>query len=196
MVVLSPAFHHEHFIFLIQSSFNDRRTRSTIGTTRAPSVDKLRHQESLWREDLQSGGNPRTATPTGCEPKELATVSRIEAYSGDPYKLYDVHEKVGEEDEDHRAPITDELEEFGEIGTHGSTDSKIPETSYVQSQMPFGDSAESIADSDLEDGELQKMLTVCSGSFGETRCDGNAGEKGKCTIHSSQSKGKFEVSFI
>ena len=23
----------------------------------APSVDKLRHQESLWREDLQSGGN-------------------------------------------------------------------------------------------------------------------------------------------
>ena len=26
-------------------------------------VDKLRHQESLWRENLQSGGNPRT-TPT------------------------------------------------------------------------------------------------------------------------------------
>ena len=22
-----------------------------------------RHQESLWREDLQSGGNPRTTTP-------------------------------------------------------------------------------------------------------------------------------------
>ena len=30
----------------------------------AQSVDKLRHQESLWREDLQSGGNPRTTTPT------------------------------------------------------------------------------------------------------------------------------------
>ena len=28
------------------------------------SVDKLRHQESLWREDLQSDGNPRTTTPT------------------------------------------------------------------------------------------------------------------------------------
>ena len=27
-------------------------------------VDKLRHQESLWRENLQSGGNPRTTTPT------------------------------------------------------------------------------------------------------------------------------------
>ena len=31
----------------------------------APSVDKLRHQESLWREDLQCGGNPRTTTPAG-----------------------------------------------------------------------------------------------------------------------------------
>ena len=49
-------------------------------------VDKLRHQESLWREDLQSGGNPRTKTPTSYEPKELATVSKIEAYSGDPYQ--------------------------------------------------------------------------------------------------------------
>ena len=28
------------------------------------SVDKLRHQESLWRENLQSAGNPRTTTPT------------------------------------------------------------------------------------------------------------------------------------
>ena len=61
----------------------------------APSVDVLRHQESLWREDLLSGGNPRTRTPTGYEPKELATVSRIEAYSGDPYQLYDAHEKIG-----------------------------------------------------------------------------------------------------
>ena len=32
-VVLSPALYHEHFIFLIRSSFNDTRTRSTNGTT-------------------------------------------------------------------------------------------------------------------------------------------------------------------
>ena len=38
-------------------------------------------------------------------------------------------------------------------------DSKLSETSYIQSQMHFDDSVESIADSDLEDGELQKMLT-------------------------------------
>ena len=123
----------------------------------APSVDKLRHQESLWREDLQSGGNPRTTTSTSYEPKELATVSRIEAYSGDPYQLHDVQENFGEED--HRAPITEEEGEFGEIGTAGVLDSKLSEKSYFQSQMHFDDSAESIADSDLEGGELKKMLT-------------------------------------
>ena len=83
----------------------------------AYSVDKLRHQESLWRKDLQSGGNPRTTAPTGYEPKELATVSRIEAYSGDPYQFFDVQEQFGEEDQ--RAAITEEVEEFGEIRTAG-----------------------------------------------------------------------------
>ena len=58
----------------------------------APSVDKLRHQQSLWREDLQSGGTLRTTISTGYELKELATVSRTDAYSGDPYQLYDVQE--------------------------------------------------------------------------------------------------------
>ena len=50
------------------------------------------------------------------------------------------------------------MKEIGEIGTHSLPDSKIPETSYFQSHMHFDDSVESIADSDLEDGELQKML--------------------------------------
>ena len=95
--------------------------------------------------------------PTGYEPKELATISRIDAYYGDPYQLYDVHERFGEED--HQAPIPEETEEFAKIGTAGVPDSKLLETSHVQSQMHFDDSVESIADSDLEDGELQKMLT-------------------------------------
>ena len=46
------------------------------------------------------------------------------------------------------------MKEFGEIGTHSSPDSKVSETSVY-----FDDSVESIADSDLEDGEKQKMLT-------------------------------------
>ena len=93
-------------------------------------------------------------------------------------------------EEDHRAPITEEVKEFREIGTAGLPDSKISETCYFQSQMHFYDSVESIADSDLEDGKL------CLKSFGETRCNGCAGERGKCAIHSSRKKGTFEVSFI
>ena len=40
------------------------------------------------------------------------------------------------------------------------------------------------------------LTTVCPESFRETRCIGHAGERVKCTKHSSPSKGKFEVSFI
>ena len=47
------------------------------------------------------------------------------------------------------------MEEFGEIRTAGAPDSKLSETSSIQSHMHFDDSAESIADSDLEVGELQ-----------------------------------------
>ena len=39
-------------------------------------------------------------------------------------------------------------------------DSKISETSHFQSQMRFDDSVESISDSGLEDGKLEKMLTL------------------------------------
>ena len=89
--------------------------------------------------------------------------------------FYDAQEKFGEQD--HRAPITEEVKESGEIRTagcsHSSPDSKISETSYFQSQMHFDDSLENIADSDLEDGELQKMLTsplYALKASGETRC--------------------------
>ena len=161
----------------------------------APSVDKLRHQESLWRKNLQSGGNPRTTTPTGYEPKELATVSRIEDFSGHPYQLHDAQVKFGEHD--HPAPITEDVEECGEIGTAGLPDSNTPETSYFQSQMLFDDSVGSNADSDLEDEELQKMLT--SPLYAQkvlVKPDALVvQERGKCTIDSSR-KGKFEVSFI
>ena len=51
------------------------------------------------------------------------------------------------------------MEEFGKIRTAGVPDSKLSEAPYIQTQMHFDDSVESIADPDLEDGELQKMLT-------------------------------------
>ena len=102
-------------------------------------------------------GNPRITTPTGYELKELATVSRIEAYSGDPYQSYDVQEKLEKKITELLSPK--KWRNVEKIKTAGVPDSKLSETSYIQSQMHFGDSVESIADSDLEDGELQKMLT-------------------------------------
>ena len=121
-------------------------------------VEKQRYQEPLWRESRQSDGNLRNTSSTGFEPKELATkelatVSRISGIT-DPYQIYDAQKEFGEQD--HQAPITKELEEFGDIGTHTLPD--YLETSHFQSHVHFDDSVESIADYDLEDGELQKML--------------------------------------
>ena len=100
----------------------------------------------------------------------------------------------------HRAPITEEVKEFGEVGTACLPDSKISKTSYFQPHMHFDDSVESIADSDLEHGELQKMLTsplyAQKASGKPDAMVVQERERGKCTIHSSRSKGKFEVSFI
>ena len=104
---------------------------------------------------MQSGGNPRKTFSTGYEPKELATVSRISRIT-DPYQSCDAQKEFGERD--HRVPITEEVKEFGEIGTHSLLD-YLSETSYFPSQMHFDDSVGSTADSDLEDGKLQKMLT-------------------------------------
>ena len=140
-VVLSRAFLHEHFLFLHLPVLPHTENIQYI-----PHISKLRQSTSFAVKNhsgVKSGGNPRTTTPTGCEPKELATVSRIEAYSGE---------------EDHRAPITEDVEEFGEKRTAGVLDSKLSETSYFQSQMHFDDSVESIANSDVEEEMLTSPL--------------------------------------
>ena len=79
-------------------------------------------------------------------------------------QLYDVQKEFGEQDE--QAPIVEEVKEFGQIGIHSLLDHEMTDTSpiedmpYLQSQMHFDESIEIIAaDSDLEDGELQKLLT-------------------------------------
>ena len=61
------------------------------------------------------------------------------------------------------------MKEFREIGTAGLPVSNISETSCFQSQMLFHDSAESIADSDLEDGVPYELVPRLSASgFSET----------------------------
>ena len=145
---------------------------------------------------MQSGGNPRTRTPTGYEPNELATVSRIEAYSGDPYQLHDVQENLEKK-------ITELLPSkkwrIWEIGTAGVPDSTLSETSYIQSQMHFDDSVESIAGSNLEDGELQKMLTsplYAQRASGKPDAMVMQVREVSAQYAQASSKGKFEVSFI
>ena len=56
------------------------------------------------------------------------------------------------------------VKEFGQIQAQSLLDHEMAEIpvekmSYFQSQMHFDDSVEIIADSDLENGELQKLLT-------------------------------------
>ena len=58
------------------------------------------------------------------------------------------------------------MEEFAEFWTVGVLDSEVSETSFFQPQVHFDNSVESIAESDLKDGE-----------FGKTRCNGLARER-------------------
>ena len=84
------------------------------------------------------------------------------------------------------------MEEFGNFRTADVPDSKLSDTSYNQSQMHLHESMESIADSDLEDGELQKMLT--SPLYAQKASEKpdamvvQERERGKCTISSCRTK--------
>ena len=89
-----------------------------------------------------------------------------------------------------RNSITEYADEFGKVAA---------ESSYLQSQMHSDYySAESITDSDLEDGELRKILD--SPLYSKNRKDyetsristvteknycNDTGERGKCKTHSS-----------
>ena len=72
-------------------------------------------------------------------------------------QLYDVQREFGEQDQ--QAPIIEEVKEFGEIAAQSFFDhemaemSPVEKMSHLQSQMHFDESMESIADSELEDGE-------------------------------------------
>ena len=75
-------------------------------------VDKQRHQESLWRENLQSGGNPRTTTTT--KPSHCGG-QRSAADIGD--QLNSGHERPGEiHDLERRRRNLEELVFRAQIG--------------------------------------------------------------------------------
>ena len=79
-------------------------------------------------------------TPEDLEPRRIELDRNL---GTDPYQI---HERFV------RSYLTEDIKEVGKGGA---------EMSYIQLQMhPEYDSAESIADSDLEGGEIRKMLAL------------------------------------
>ena len=131
----------------------------------------------LCDNEIQSGRTLRTTQSTGYEPKSLATdefepnehatnefMTTSRSSLEDIYQLYDVQKEFGEQDQ--QAPIVEEVKEFGQIGIQCLLDHEMTDTSptedmsCLQSRIHFDESIEIIAaDSDLEDGELQNLLT-------------------------------------
>ena len=131
---------------------------SQTPTTLSEHDEHLGPAERSHNDDLrQSGGFTQTVTPTGYEPKIIET-NVIDAEAINPEDLeprrielqrnfwtdpYQIHEKFV------RSSLTGDMKEFRKVGA---------DMSYFQSQMHSEyNSAESIADSDLEDGELRKI---------------------------------------
>ena len=146
------------------------------------------------RHSRRSGGFTEIPSPTGYDPKVIQSVDleprRIELNRNIGTDPYQIPERIlGDH---HRHPITEGTEEVGKVGV---------ELLHVQSRIHSDyDSDEIIANSDLEDGELQKMLASPlyvhgrgeklwffsqTHSFTETRRKSYTIERGKCTTYSS-----------
>ena len=126
---------------------------SPIFQSFSPSQSCPLVQDLYTCDDPQrSGGSTEIPSPTGYEPKmigcNILEPRRIEL-DRNPGKDLDLslERTMGD---DYQNPITEDMDEFGKAGV---------EMSCIQSRTHSDyDSAESTADSDLEDGELQKKL--------------------------------------
>ena len=105
----------------------------------------------------QSGGSTQIPSPTGYEHKMIQSDDleprRIELERNLGTDLHQTPERILRDH--YQNPITEDTDEIGKVSV---------EMPHVQSKIHSDDdSAESIADSDLEDGELRKMLasTLC-----------------------------------
>ena len=132
---------------------------SPIFPTIAPTRTRpLVHDEYLPRDvPRQSGGSTQIPSLTGHEPKLIEAEAiepedlerrRIELERNLGTDPYQEQERLMRSD--FQNPITEDMDELGKVGA---------EMFYNQSKMhsDYG-SAESIADSDLEDGEQRKMI--------------------------------------
>ena len=157
-------------------------------------------EESLSDPEYESAGNLRINTPTGYDPKEFTTeeiaIIPMMSPEEDVYQLYDVQRQIGERDQ--QATVMEETRGFGQIQVQSLLDqematmSPIEKMSYLQSRMHFDESMESNADSDLEDGEIRKLLTssLCAqGASGSPDAmDTQESEVNAQTSHSSEGR--------
>ena len=167
-----------------------------------PTISPTHTRPSVHDPDLpcevprQSGGSTQIPSLTGYEPNAIETEA-IEPEDPEPRRIeldrnlgtdpYQIQENFSRNNFPN--PITEDMDEFGKVGA---------EMSHIQPQMHSDyESAESIADSDLECGELRKMLA--SPLFVQSRedcnhlecqlhretCCNDTGERSKCKAYSS-----------
>ena len=103
--------------------------------SKLPQLTSCAIKNHSFVKTLQSGGNPRTTTPTGYDPEELATV---------------LQDKLEKKITELRSP-----ERLGQLAYRIFKYQRRPASNRRCISAIRG----STADSDLEDGELQKMLT-------------------------------------
>ena len=158
-LVASPAVYHEHLIFLIHSSLYDTRTRSTIGTTRT-TPRTLSQSTSCAIKNHSGVKTCRVAETRARQLPQVMSPKSLRLSQGSKIILeihinYMVHRKNSEK-KITEPPITEEVKEFGE-----KSDSWRPRFSNIRDVLlPIADAFRRFrAGSDLEDGELQKMLT-------------------------------------
>ena len=132
---------------------------SPVFPTLSPTRTRpLAHDEYLpFDVPRQSGGSTRIPSLTSYEPNTLIEAEAIEPEDLEPRKIelernlgtdpYQIQERWMRGD--FQNPITEDMDEFGKV---------VVKMSYIQSLHSDFDSVESIADSDLEDGELRNML--------------------------------------
>ena len=135
-------------------------------------------------DSRRSCGSSDLQSPTGYEPKRIELDRNLEVKHQDQTR-----ERIM--GDDYQSPTTEDVDEFGKI--------VVKSLSYNQSLIHSAyDSAESIADSDIEDEQLRTCFTaVNSGatrrlwffsktqSFRETWCNGCTEERSKCTTDTS-----------
>ena len=131
-------------------------------------VDKLRHQESLWREDLK-----------------IILEIHFQVYDAQIWR--------------RRSPGSDHLRSEGIWRNWDSRLTGFWNTRNVILRMAdafrrFRGKHCRFWSQGWRVTEDADFTTLCPESFGESRCNGRAEERGKCTIHASRAKGKFEVS--